>query len=448
MVPPPAEVVRSRSRLTAPAVALLALARKAVRKRPREAALLAALVLVVGALGGGYAYARYHWRATRAAVKEGRPEEARGRLRVWLLLFPRSVEVHLQAARAARLGGDFDTAEAHLNRCLELRHGATEPVQVEFLLMRVQRGEVDEVVSELFQYVDNDSPEAPLILETLARAYMRDLRYGPAYTCLTRWVAAAPDSATPHHWRGWVLEKLNNYEGAMEDYRRALELDPDLTAARLRLAELYLRKSNPPEAAAHLERLSPDRPEVMARLGQCRFLQGRHEEARRLLEAAVEELPNDSDALLYLAKLDLQEDRPARAERWLRRALKVDPTDTEAQFTLAACLQSQRRWKEARAVLEKHRKDSALLKRVAKVLQEEGENPSADPDTLSELGALFLRNNERVGLYWLHRALQRDPGHEPTHKVLAEYYEGKGRPESAAAHRRWLSKPRGKAGSP
>jgi tetratricopeptide (TPR) repeat protein len=408
------------------------------------------LLLLVGAPAGLYGYAFRQWRAAQAAVKEGRLEEARGSLDVCLFVWPRSVPVHLLAARAARLQGDFTGAEAHLNRCLKLQPGAMEAIQLEFLLMRVQRGEEDEVAPALMTYVENKHPEAPLILETLARAYIHTLRYGPAFTYLSYWIALAPESAEPLRWRGWVLERLNDKEGSMKDLKRALELDPDHVQVRLRLAEMFLERSNPVEALPLLEGLHqqfPDRPAVIARLGECRYMQGQPKEARRLLEAAVEHLPKDPSVLIHLARLELQEKRPAKAEQWARRALKVDPTDTEAEFTLAAILQAQGRWDEAKVVLEQHKKDTALLKRVAKVLQQEAEHPNTDPAALAEMGALFLHTNERVGLYWLHRALERDPENQPAHKALAEFYKRKGDAAKAAAHRRRL-KPDKKAASP
>jgi tetratricopeptide (TPR) repeat protein len=441
------------SRRPMPAVGLLGLlstAGKAVRGRPKTTGLILAVLALAGTGAGFYAYALRQWQAAQVAVKESRLEDAKTNLDFCLFVWPRSVQVHILAARAARLRGAFSEAEAYLNRCLMLEHGATEPVQVELLLMRVQRGEEDDVALELLQRVDDGSPEAPLILETLARAYMFYLRYGQAFMCLSRWMEVAPDSAEPVRLRGWVLERLNDHEGAMEDYKRALELDPGLVPARLRLAELYLEKSNPIEALQHLDLLRKqftDRPDIKARLGECRFLQGEHEEARRLLEEAVEQLPNDPGVLIHLTKLEMQEGHPDKAEQWVRRALKVDPTDTEAEFTLVAALQSQGRWDEANAALEQYRKDTALLRRVAKVLHEEAEHPSTDPDALSELGAAFLRTNERAGLYWLHRALRCDPGHQPTHKVLAEHYESKGEPEKAASYRAQL-KPDKKAASP
>src|SRR5262249_51357433 len=152
-------------------------------------------------------------------------------------LWPRSPEVHQLAARAARLSGDTQAAENHLNQCLKLNGGATEPVQLEFLLLRVQTGGLEEGASPLVACVGKGLPEAPLILETLARAYIPLLRYKPAYACLSRWIELRPDEAKAYQWRGWVLERLSRYKVAMEDYQRALELNPDLFPVRLRVAE-------------------------------------------------------------------------------------------------------------------------------------------------------------------------------------------------------------------
>jgi tetratricopeptide (TPR) repeat protein len=445
------KVVRERPRLTGPIQALLAPAGKAVRRRPRTTGVVLALLVLAGAGVGLPWYAFHEWHAAQAAVKGGRPAEARRHLDICLFFWPRSLPVHLLAARAARSTGDFAAAEAHLNRCLKLQNGATEDVQLEFLLMRVQTGEVDDVAPELMRYVDNKHPETPLILETLSGAYMHDLRYGPALAYLNRWVQEAPDSATALYWRGWVWERLNDYEGGKRDYLHALEVDPDIVPARLRLAEMYLERSNPAEALPHLERLRqqhPERADVMARLGQCRFLQGELKEARPLLEDAVKEMPKDSALLIHLAKLELQEERPAEAEKWLRQLLKADRSDLEAQYTLVSSLQLQGRQEDAAAALAQYQQDKDLLQRADRLLKDEAERPSRGPDVPYEIGSSFLRiGQERLGTYWLNQALQRDPGHKPSHQALAEYYESKGEPDKAAPHRRPLTPSGGKAGA-
>ncbi len=444
--------LRRRPGVPARFPAFLGRAREAARRRPWTTVLVLAFLAVVATGVGLYSYALVQWHMAQEAVKAGRTDEAQRSLDLCLFVWPRSIPVHLLAARAARLRGDFEGTEAHLNRCLKLNHGASEAIQLEFLLLRVQGGEEDEVVSELLSlYVDQNSPESAVILETLSRAYMRNLRYGPAFSCLSRWHEKAPESAEPLRWRGWVLERMNDRGGAMEEYKQALELDPDLVPVRLRLAEMYLEGSDPLGALPHLERLKrqyPDRPDVLARLGQCRFLQGESAEARRLLESAVEQLPNDSAVLIHLAKLEIQEDHPAKAEEWLRRALQVDPTDTEAELHLVGVLQALDRSQEARAMLAQHEKDKATLRRISSALKQGLDGPSLDPGTLTEIGVLFLRSNERLGLYWLHQALKRDPDYQPAHQTLADFYDRKGEPEKAASHRSHLKPAQTPAGPP
>jgi tetratricopeptide (TPR) repeat protein len=414
-----------------------------MRKRSRLVLPLALLLLAaIGA--AGYAYASHQWQVAQSAVNEGQWPEAQRSLNFCLLLWPRSIPVHLLAARAARMQGDFKEAEAHLNRCLKLNHGASEAIQLEFLLLRVQGGEVDRVAAELLVYVDNNSPESALILKTLAWAYMNNLRYGPAFAYLSRWNEVEPDSPEPFRWRGWVLERMSDREGAINQYKQGLELDPDHVPIRLRLAEIYLERSDPLAALPHLEQLRkrfPNRPDIQARLGQCRYLLGETDEARRLLEAAVQQLPGDSMTLIYLGKIHMQAtpQRAVEAETWLRRALTLDPTDLETERLLALCLRSQGRSKEAQAMQEQVERDEGVLKRVNQTLRQEADNPVTDPVALAEVGVLFLRaNNENLGSYWLNRALERDPDYQPALEALVGYYEKNGQQTKADTYRRKL----------
>jgi tetratricopeptide (TPR) repeat protein len=407
-----------------------------LRVRLKTTILVLAVVLV-GIVAGGYLYALHQWHAAQRALQENRLDEARARLRVCLFVWPRSVPVHILAARAARSKGNFEEAEAHLGRCLKLQHKATDAIEVEFLLMRVQKGEEDELAPLLMLYVDQGYAESPLILETLSRAYMTHLRFGPAHYYLTRWIELAPDSKQAYRSRGWVNERLNDWDAALRDYQTAVDLDPNLVDVQVHIAELWLEKSHTPEALKRLEPLYkqfPDRADVKARLGQCRFLEGLPE-ARPLLESALEEMQDDSALLVCLARLEILENNLAKAESLLRRALKIDPMDTEVQFTLAGCLQLQERWKDAEIALDQHRKDTVQMRKLIHIIQEEARQPSRDPAPAFEIGSAFLASNERVGLYWLHRALERNPRHAPTLEALADYFERKGDKDRAAQYR-------------
>jgi tetratricopeptide (TPR) repeat protein len=437
--PPAAGSRRLLKVILYPVRVVRSVARRA-RRRPWTAALLTLLVIAI-VVGSAYAYVRHQWRAAQDDVRELRLDQARDRLKICLALWPRRVEVHLLAARTARLSGDFETAEAHLNKCLKLV-GPTEDVQLEYLLIRAQTGEIEEVAPILESFVENGHRDGAHILETMSRAYMQNLEYGPAYRCLSRWIVLTPEDTRPHYWRGWVFERVANPARAREDYEHALAMDPNLFSVRLRLAEMLLEDNQPVDAATHLEylrTLDPDRPEVNARLGQCRFLQGQHAESRRLLEAAVEKLPNDRYVLLYLARLDIEDRQPARAEERLRKLLDKDQSDTEARYVLVTALKFQRRDREAAENLVRYEQDKVLIDRANKMLQSEAKTPTRDANTAFEIGSLLLQiGQEQQGLHWLNEALSRSADHQPTHAALADYYEKTGDAERAASHRRRL----------
>jgi Flp pilus assembly protein TadD len=131
-----------------------------------------------------------------------------------------------------------------------------------------------------------------------------------------------------------------------------------------------------------------------------------------------------------------------------RPAIKGDSTDAEAEDILAASLRKQGRLKEADAALEQHEKDKVLMKKVNRMLGEDADpkHPTRNAGDYYDVGAVFLRGGQdRQAEYWLNRALELDPGHQPTLKALAKFYEGKGDHEKAAAFSRRLSGTDGKA---
>jgi tetratricopeptide (TPR) repeat protein len=412
----------------------------AVRRRPRLA-VAAGLVLLtgLGLAAGGYAYVRHHRRAAAAALAADRPADARPHLDRVLAVWPWDVEAHRLAARAARVSGDLPAAEEYLTRAIRLNGGATEALQLEFLLLRAQTGDLDQVSNQLFAAAEAGHPEAPLILETVAKSYLARLRYKLAFAALSRWLELYPGTAKAHVLRGYAYERLGNHHAARQEYHRALEADPDNVVARLRVAEMLMEDKQAPEALPHLERLirrEPDNPTVQARLGICRALQGRPDEARRLMEAALVRLPTDPTLLIALAQLDIQEGRGAEAEARLRRVLAADPGDTEARYNLSPALRLQGRTEEAEAVLAEYARFRELVDRSTKLLQEVPDNPTATAADYAELGETLLAiGRERPGLSWLERALEKDPTHQPTLKALAAYYQGKGDAARAAAYR-------------
>jgi tetratricopeptide (TPR) repeat protein len=406
--------------------------------------ILAAVVLTAGGFLAVQGWAAWRERLAGAALFSGRLDQAQRYIDQALKVRSGWTSTHLLAARIARRRGAYSEAEQHLSRCGPL-HGMSEAVQLEWLLLRCQRGEVDELAPGLLGQVDEDHPESAAILEALASVYMRDNRYLEALRCLDRWIECEPNSVTALDWRGWVGNQLDHRGQATLDFDRALQLQPDRSDIRFRLADMLVDSSRPDEALPHLERLrkeQPDNPDVQVDLARCWGDTGRVAEARALFDSVLAEHPDHSDALLHRGKLELNNRQPVEAERWLRKATRLKPWDPQARFALYRSLQAQPD-RQQEAEKERVRWQSAVKigDRLRRLMRTELAGNPNDPDLAREAGELFLHIREdQRGLFWLRRALALRPGDRATLKALIAYYERTNNPDRASEYRRQLSR--------
>jgi tetratricopeptide (TPR) repeat protein len=404
--------------------------------------LLGAILLGGGAWPACEGWAAWQERLARQALADDRVDEARSHVERALLVRRRRSSTLMLAARISRRRGEYSQAEQYLLRSGQL-HGMSEPVQLEWLLLRCQRGEVDELAPNLLALVKQQHPETPAILETLARVYLRQTRYLEALRCLDRWLQLAPDSIRALDWRGWVCNQLDHREQAISDYQRLLELQPGRTDIRLRLAQILIDSARHAEAAAHLERLlgeMPDNPDVPAALAPCRVVQDRMEEAQALLDAVLKDHPEHFDALSQRGKLELTLGHPEQAEPWLRKALAVKPHDMEARYSLYRSLQGQSgRDQEADRELARWEDEGKKQSRLTRLLRTELAGDPNNVELAHEAGELFLDlDEEERGTFWLRRALDINPRHVRTRQALLAYYERTNQPDKAAEQRRQL----------
>jgi tetratricopeptide (TPR) repeat protein len=412
-------------------------------RRRRWCWLLVGTVLASGGLLACEGWAAWQQRLAGRALADNQLDEAKQHIDRALQVRRRRTSTLLLAARINRLSGAYSEAEQYLFRCGQL-DGMSEPVQLEWLLLRCQQGEVDELSPCLLALVEQRHPEAPAILETLASVYIRQTRYLEALLCLEHWLDRTPDSVRALDWRGWVCNQLDHREQALGNYERLLELQPGRTDIRLRLAQILVESSRQVEAAPHLERLlreAPDNPDVPVALAPCRVVQSRPEEARALLDAVLKDHPDHFDALFQRGKLELTLGHPAEAELWLRKALQVKPQNTEARYSLYRSLQEQPD-RQAEAERERTRWEQASKKqdRLTLLLRKDLAAQPNNVELAGEAGELFLQlGEERRGLDWLRRALAINPRHVPSHRALLAYYERTNNTAKADEERRQLA---------
>ncbi len=403
------------------------------------------LLIVIGAALAFAAvnlWAWHHYREAGRLVEQYRFSQAYAHYTRSLQVWRWSAALHFRAGRTARRAGLYPQAEQHLAQCQQLQGGAdaSVPLALEHLLLQAQSGDINAVEETLWKYVEKNKEETPLILESLARGYVRVLRPGTAMRCLRKLLERQPDNVEALVMAGGIITQGGgDAEEAIKDYRRALELDAERDDARLSLAQILLR-DRADEARWHFECLlarQPNNREAMLGLGQAQRILGESDKARGCLETVLANEPGNSKVLTELGILALTDDRAAESEALFRKAIAADPANRTAHRWLYQCLAHQPgREDEVADQVALYERVEADLVRLGQIASKEMTRSPNDPKLHYELGTLYLRYGKpEVGVRWLYSALKLEPSHQPSHQALYDYFRQAGELDKAEQHR-------------
>ncbi len=402
-----------------------------------------ALLSGAGALAAPHLWAWRHLAAGRDAVAHFHADEARTQLDACLAVWPGCVEAQLLDARAARLAGDFKTAEELLREAQRLQNPPSEDTVREWAMFRAASGDLD---SDAEDYLRNDvrrnpDPEysAPA-REALAEGYLHMYRVLDALDCLKQWLDARPDEVQALALRGDLYWQIGALARSADDYQRVVELEPERRQVRERLAVGLIEKGRYEEALKQLavvRQWKPDDPHVETSVARCYEWLDRPDDAERTLDGVLAKHADFGPALLERGRLLIQAGRPADAAEWLRRAVQAMPHDYQANFALADALEKEGKTEEAAVQRESAAKIKDRDERFADLTTRQMNMRPRDPALRCELGRLFLERGARPAAErWLLSAVQLDPHYRPAHEALAQFYEEQGDQEKAAQQRR------------
>ncbi len=160
-----------------------------------------------------------------------------------------------------------------------------------------------------------------------------------------RAVAQAPELPIARNWLGIAYRNRGMLEKAGEQYRRAIELGPDLTIARMNLSEILIRLGRPDQALSELRSLAasePRNPDLHVNIGIAYSQKGTWDKAAEHWRRAVSLDPSSFRANLMLAKYYIEvEGDPERAAPFVEAAARLRP-DHPAVTRLEALLTQRR----------------------------------------------------------------------------------------------------------
>src|SRR5258708_15965261 len=107
-------------------------------------------------------------------------------------------------------------------------------MELERALAAIQNGVYNSELDRLcYEHLSRSDSDQYLILEALSQGFTKTYRLKEALACLERMLVLQPDSSYAFRRRAWICFQEKQYDRAEADYRRALEIDPSDTAARL-----------------------------------------------------------------------------------------------------------------------------------------------------------------------------------------------------------------------
>ncbi len=205
-----------------------------------------------------------------------------------------------------------------------------------------------EAASEALQKLLQKSPRNVEALYALGQMYMK-----LAQETLKRLEAQAPDSYLTNLVSGQLLESMENYDGALVQYSKALEKEPGFRGAHYNVGNVYWLEGKWEQAVAELNReVSADPYHCLARwkIGNSLInLKQEPDKAIDQVKKALEICPDLAQAHLDLGRLLAGKGDYLHAIPSYRRVIELDPDEASAHFLLANAYRRLGRTKEFEA---------------------------------------------------------------------------------------------------
>lgn len=146
-------------------------------------------------------------------------------------------------------------------------------------------------------------------------------------------IAINPDDVVAHYNLAFALQAVGKPDDAIPHLVESLRIEPRDVKARVELGKLLAHAGRFDEAIADLQRataIRPRDPEAQRTLGRVLASRGRLEEAITQYTEVLDRDPEDVTALLYLGDALAASGRPEDALPRYEQALKLRPGDQEA----------------------------------------------------------------------------------------------------------------------
>jgi tetratricopeptide (TPR) repeat protein len=193
-----------------------------------------------------------------------------------------------------------------------------------------------------------------------------------------------PNSVWVHEISGEIMEGMKNFDGALVEYKKAVEMAPQQSGTHYALGNAYwsLRMWDPATEQLKAELVNdPTNCLAQWKIGNIVLEQhGNSDEALAAVQRALDMCPSLMQARLDRARALISLDRQADAVKDLEIVEKADPAEPSTHFLLAQSYRALGKTQEAQAEMKifsqlEESARAATAERAKQVLQEKNKNP-------------------------------------------------------------------------
>jgi tetratricopeptide (TPR) repeat protein len=395
-------------------------------------------------------------------------------LRQLAQLYPRVAEAHWGVAQLAQASGDGELALNEARQARSLRPEWDMAVSLEALLL--QKNAPQQGLDVLRSYLSS-YPDAREIRLQYARALLDQKQYKPARDEFQRMADENPDNPdmayaialislqlndfksaeiqlkqalskgkkeqdTVQYYLGQLSEAKKNEEEAIA-YYRGVKDGEYLMAAQIRIAYLLSKRGQLAEARQLLQqaRATDNQQRVQLVMIEAQLLReaNQFDEAYRVLNQALEKLPNHIDLLYETAMMADKIGKPDVFEQLMRKLIKIKPDHAQAYNALGyGMLERNERIPEAMQLVEKALQlapdDAAIMDSVGWGYYRSGKLDesvkmlrrafagNANPEIAAHLGeVLWVRGDKDEAKKIWQDSLKENSGNEQLQAVIKKF---------------------------
>ena len=234
-----------------------------------------------------------------------------------------------------------------------------------------------------------------------------------------------------HYNSGLDLSKNENYLGAVESLKKAVQIDPNRPEAHRLLGRiylLYLAKTS--EAIQFLQtaiKLAPDNPTSHQLLGVAYFKQNQYPEAIRVLRQAIELNPQATPDYPYhpyydLGMVYLKQNKLDDAINCFERAIELDPDQIRAYYSLGNAYIRQGTVQKGAEFIRKYQSLKPYMNLVSQLEIALQQNPES-PERWHQLGSVHAQYGRfEKAIAPLEQSIKLSPNKWEVYNVLAVCY--------------------------